>query len=123
MSLPYYKIFPADHLGNYNEMSMTDEQLGCYYRLVILQMWQHQGHITDDPQYIAPLLRMTPEAWEKRRREFLDRGLIQTIDGKITDAALRMRWVDAREYSETQSSKRKGTLQKRRERELLRKKK
>jgi len=120
MSLPYYKMFPAEHLGNYYEMSLPYEYLGIYYKLCTLQMWQHQGRIPDDPQYICSLLSITADKWEECRATFLKRNLVQVIDIHLTDARMRDKWCNAKEYSEEQGNKRKGQLQKRRERQILR---
>ena len=121
MSLPYYKFFPSEHLGNYQEMSLSNEMLGCYYRLAILQLWQHHGRIPDDPAYLASLLNIPVDTWQIWRKEYMRRGLIQIIDEHVTVASLRLKWEAAKDYSEAQSDKRKGILQKRKEKQILRK--
>lgn len=122
MSLPYFKFHPSDDLGNYKLMTLSHEMLGVWYLLRICQLWPHQGMIPDDTAYIAPLLRLSNEAWENCRTEFLKRGLIQTIDGCITIAYLRDQWVKAQTYSEVQRAKQLEVEQKKRETKVLKKK-
>jgi hypothetical protein len=121
MSLPYYKYFPAEDLGNYKIMSLPHDALGVWYLLTICHLWQHQGRIPDDPDYIAPLLKLTTGIWNTHRAEFLKRGLIQVIDGCITVAALRDKWLKAQAYSEDQTDKRNRAIAAKKQADLLRK--
>lgn len=121
MSLPYYKIFPAVLVGNYQIQTMPYDMQGIFYQLCIVQLWLHEGQIPDNPSYLAPLLKLSESQWDIIRQEFLDRGLIQIIDGCVTDAALREKWVRARNYSDEQSAKRLAAIQAKKERDLLKK--
>jgi hypothetical protein len=110
MSLPYYKIFPSEELGNYQIMTLSHEALGVWYLLRVCHLWQHQGRIPDDPDYISPLLRLASDKWLKYRQDFLDRGLIQVIDNCLTISSLREKWLNAKQYSEDQSAKRREAI-------------
>jgi uncharacterized protein YdaU (DUF1376 family) len=121
MSLPYYKRFPAEDLGNYQIMSLSHDALGVWYLLAECHLWQHQARIPDDPDYIAPLLKLTTEAWSTLRAEFLKRGLIQVIDECITVASLREKWVQAKNYSEDQADKRNKAIAAKKQANIIKK--
>lgn len=119
MSLPYFKFRPADELGNYQIMTLSLEAMGVWYLFRICQLWQHQGRIPDDSQYIAPMVKITVDQWQEYRQSFLDRGLIQIIDGCITIAAFRDQWVGATEYTDLQRSNQLETQRLKREARIL----
>ena len=121
MSLPYYKFYPAEDLGNYQIMTLSHESLGVWYLLRCCQLWQHGGWIPDDPHYIAPILRLSPEKWIECRQTFLSRGLIQVIDNHITIASFRRQWEDAKTYMEGQRAKRLEVIKMKKEQEILKK--
>ena len=119
MSLPYYKFFPAETLGNYQIMSLPHDAIGVWFTLGVCQLWQHQGRIADDPVYISTLLKLTVEQWISYRALFLERLMIQIIDGCVTDSALREKWKNAEKISETRSANRLLVLEEKRQKKLL----
>lgn len=121
MSLPYYKFHPSDDLGNYQLMSLPHEALGVWYLFRVCQLWPHQGRIPDDPQYIAPLLRLSEIKWSGYRELFLKRGLIQVIDDHITIAAFREQWEKAQNYTDLQRSNKIESDRIKKERKILKK--
>lgn len=121
MSLPYFKFYPTEELGNYQIMTLSHEMLGVWYLLRMCQLWQHQGRIPDDPDYIAPVLRLSSEKWITCRDAFVSRGLIQIIDGHVTIATIRKQWEDAQTYMEGQRSKRLEVLKQKREQAVIKK--
>jgi len=123
MSLPYYKFHPSDELGNYKIMNLPHDTLGVWYLFRICHLWQHQARLPDDPQYVAPLLKLTEERWLECRNLFLERGLIQVIDEHITIASFREQWEQAQTYTEGQRANRLETIRKKKERDILKKSK
>lgn len=121
MSLPYYKFFPGEDLGNYQIMSLPHDALGVWYLLRICHLWQHKGRISDDPVYISGMLRLTVDQWEAYRALFLHRGMVQIIDGCVTVAAVREKWLAAEAYSEGQRDKRLKAIAAANERKVLKK--
>ena len=55
-NLPYFPFYPADFLSDMKVVLMTNEQIGCYIKLLCYQ-WR-EGFIPTDDDKIATLLKV-----------------------------------------------------------------
>lgn len=62
-TLPYFKCYPADFLSDPSVMAMTDEELGFYWRLLLIA-WLDDG-IPEDRDRLARVLRTTRRKVDK----------------------------------------------------------
>lgn len=61
--LPYFKLYPADFLSDPPVIAMSDEELGFYWRCLLVA-WLDDG-IPEDRKALAKLMRTTPKRIER----------------------------------------------------------
>jgi uncharacterized protein YdaU (DUF1376 family) len=66
--LPYFQFYPSDFLSDMNVVLMTNEQVGCYIKLLCYQ-WR-EGSIPQDDDQIATLLGVDSQALARLKPGF-----------------------------------------------------
>lgn len=82
MSLPFYKRYPRDFFEG--TVGMRLELKGAY-GLVIDLIMMHDRKLSDDPEYIARMIGVSPRKWNNLRRELIELGKISIDNGIIVN--------------------------------------
>ena len=75
-NLPYFPLYPADFLSDMRVALMTNEQVGCYIKLLCYQ-WR-EGSIPQKGEDISRLLGIDSQAYAR-----LMPGLLECFEGGI----------------------------------------
>lgn len=81
--LPYYKAYPRDFIEG--TIGWGFELKGAY-RLVLDLIYMQAGKLPDDAGYICGLLGCTKHKWASLRKQLLDSGKIELLDGFLVNS-------------------------------------
>lgn len=110
--LPYFKFFPADYLSDPRVQGMTLDEEGAYIRL-LANMWQAKDgtcSLPDDPNVIAPMLKITKRQWKRIRTTLTEgfKAVFQVRDGRLFNARLSEEFQKARATSKAKADAARG---------------
>ena len=81
--LPYYKAYPRDFIEG--TIGWSFELKGAY-RLVLDLIYMQAGKLPDDAGYICGLMGCTKHKWASLRKQLIDTGKIELLDGFLVNS-------------------------------------
>jgi uncharacterized protein YdaU (DUF1376 family) len=99
VSLPYYKRFPRDFLDG--TIGLCLETKGAY-AIVLDLIYMRDGRLADDARYIAGQLGCSVRKWTAIRKELVEKGKIQCLDGIISNFRADYLTEESRKYQDNQ---------------------
>jgi len=98
--LPYYKRYPRDLIEG--TIGMSFELKGAY-GLILDMIYMQGGFLPDDSSYISGLLGCNKHKWASLRKQLLETGKIQLLDGFLANSRAFLELKETEKHQRKQS--------------------